>query len=145
MNINVDVIKRIDLHSRYEYKEIYFNVDVDASKYVTPDFIFKDHKIVLDTIRSQYVKVQFINVPVYVPDEELIHIFSFYDTIKDDKIFYETHTDRSNKLCGLENRNRYLFLDFEEGKSMMNFIRLEGPVSSDVAARVTITHKNQRK
>jgi len=133
VNINVDEIKRVDLHSRYESKDIYFNADFDALKYVRPDFIFKDHKIVLDTVKSQFVR--FINVPTAVPDEELIYIASFYGTVKDDKIFYETYSDKSNKLRGLENGNRYLFLDFQDGKSMMNYIWWEGPLPSDVASQ----------
>ena len=55
VNINVDEIKRVDLHSRYESKEIFFSADIDASKYVRPDFTFKDHKIVVDTVKSQFV------------------------------------------------------------------------------------------
>ena len=63
-----------------------------------------------------------------MPDEELLHISSFFGTVKDDKIFYESHTDKANKLCGLENGNRYLFLDIFEGKSMMNNIWWERPL-----------------
>ena len=145
ININIDEVKRVDLHSRYEHKEVFFNADIDASKYVKPDFEFKDHKVVIDTVKSQFTRVRFINVPTAVPDKELLHISSFFGTVKDDKIFYESYTDKASKLCGLENGNRYLFLEFSEGRSMMNYIWLEGPLSSDVAVRVTITHKNQRK
>ena len=103
IKINIDEVKRVDLHSRYEHKEVFFNADIDASKYVKPDFEFKDHKVVIDTVKSQFTRVRFINVPTAVPDEELLHISSFFGTVKDDKIFYESHTDKASKLCGLEN------------------------------------------
>ena len=145
IGIDVNEVKRVDLHSRYEHKEVFLNADVDASKYVKPDFVFKDHKVVVDTVKSQFLRVRFINVPTAVPDEELIHLSSYFGTVKDDKIYYETHSEKTNKLCGLENGNRYLFLEFIEGKSMMNYVWWEGPLSSEAATRVTITHKNQRK
>ena len=89
------------------------------------------------------LKVRFRNVPIYVPDEELFHLASFFGKVKDDVVTYERH--KGDSLKGLENGTRAIDIELYEGKSFMNYIWLAGPLSVDKRARITITHDGQKQ
>ena len=143
LNINVDDIERCDIHSRYDIKEIHFKSNIDVSSFLGPMFVHAGWKVMTSTVKSTVTKVRFRNVPIYVPDEELFHLASFFGKIKDDLVTYEKH--RGDSLKGLENGTRSIDVELSEGKTFMNYIWLAGPLPTDKVARITITHDGQKQ
>ena len=58
---------------RYDTREIMFKPGVDLSAYIG-SYIFLDHEIVTRKQRSNVTKITFKNVPLNIPDEEIIHL-----------------------------------------------------------------------
>ena len=141
LNIKIDDIERCDIHSRHDVKEVHFKDSVEVSSYLGPMFVHNGWKIMTSSVKSSVTKVRFRNVPIYIPDEELFHLASFFGKVKDDFVTYEKH--RGDSLKGLENGTRSIDIELDEGKTFMNYIWLAGPLSVDKVARVTITHEGQ--
>ena len=143
MNIKIDDIERCDIHSRHDVKEVHFKDSVEVASYLGPMFVHNGWKIMTSSVKSSVTKVRFRNVPIYIPDEELFHLASFFGKVKDDFVTYEKH--RGDSLKGLENGTRSIDIELDEGKTFMNYIWLAGPLSVDKVARVTITHEGQKQ
>ena len=76
---------------RYDSREIILKPGVDTTKYITTEpIIFKEHEVHVKKMLVGMTKVTFKNVPMYVPDEEILHLCGVYGTVQDNKVHWET-------------------------------------------------------
>ena len=75
---------------RYDTREVHLKANVDPSKYVIREPItFMNHEVTVAKMISDVVKVVFKNVPLYVPDEEILHLCQYYGTVVDNTVYKE--------------------------------------------------------
>ena len=91
---------------RYDTKEIMLKPGVDTSGYITTaPIIYKEHEITVKKMLNDVTKVTFKNVPMYVPDEEILHLCWIYGTVVDNKVYWEqlrlttTNSSLNNTAC----------------------------------------------
>ena len=118
---------------RYDTREVMLKPDVDSSKYITIDpILFKDHEITVKKMLNDVTKVTFKNVPMYVPDEEILHLRGIYDIVLDHH--QERVANQPNQVCAYES---------EQWGQFNNFYWMEGPMAGDPGRRVTVLHHGQ--
>ena len=112
---------------RYDSRQIKFKPDVSIDKYVSKDPItFKDHLISTRKQLNNITRVTFRNVPLNVPDEEIINLCLCYGTPIDNKVSYEVLTNAKNR--GQTGSTRYVDMEFEKDMIMENYYWMEGPM-----------------
>ena len=96
---------------------------MDPTEYITPEpIIFKNHEITVKKILHDVTKVTFKNVPMYVPDEELLHLAGVYGTVVENKVHYEKlRITTSTKQGVLTSPTRYVLMHMNNGVSFNNF------------------------
>ena len=109
---------------------------------MTPQPInFKDHLISVTKQLANVTRVTFKNVPLNVPDEEIIHLCKVYGNPIDSKVTYETlHNDRNK---GMKGSTRSVDIELNKGASFMNYYWLEGPLKGDKGRRVLVLYNGQ--
>ena len=127
--------------ARYDTREISLRPGVDLSPFVTTIENFYGHTITTRTQSSNIVKVTFKQVPLNVPDEEIIHLCKFYGNPLDNKVHYETLSN--SKFAGISGATRFVEMEMTPGKSLLNFYWMEGPLPGDQGCRVTVLHPGQ--
>ena len=144
INVEVDQIEEIDF-SKFNTKEIYFKSGHNVKKYCRNPFIYKGHMISVgnNVYTSIHTKVTFLNVPKYVPDEELVHFCSTLGVVKDPTVYYGKH--QGGRLNGLKNGSRWIEAEIIPGRRVINFIWLEGPRGCDSSSRITVTYGSGRE
>ena len=144
INVEVDQIEEIDF-SKFNTKEIYFKSGHDVKKYCRNPFVFKGHMISVgnNVYTNIHTKVTFLNVPKYVPDEELIHFCSTLGVVKDPTVYYGKH--QGGRLSGLKNGSRWIEAEIIPSRRIINFIWLEGPRGCDTSSRITVTYGSGRE
>ena len=76
---------------RYDQKEVKFKPSVDTTPYLRDQpIIFKDHSITVKKQRQNVTRVTFKNVPLNVPDEEILNLCAAYGKPADNTVHYET-------------------------------------------------------
>ena len=125
---------------RYDTKEVMFKPGVDISPYIG-FFEFMEHEITTRKQRSNVTKVTFKNVPLNVPDDEIIHLCGTYGKPLDYIVHYEKLNNLRNK--GMLGGTRYVEVELFPGASFNNFYWLEGPLPGDIGNRVTVLHPGQ--
>jgi hypothetical protein len=90
---------------------------------------------------SNVTKVTFKNVPLNIPDEEIVNLCETYGKPVDYIVHYE-------KLYNLRNRGmlggtRYIEVELFPGASLNNLYWMEGPLPGDTGSRVTVVHPGQ--
>ena len=119
-----------------------FKPDVSIDKYVSKDPItFKDHLISTRKQLNNITRVTFKNVPLNVPDEEIINLCLCYGTPIDNKVSYEVLTNAKNR--GQTGSTRYVDIEFEKDMIMENYYWMEGPMQGDQGRRVLVLHNGQ--
>ena len=88
LKINPDSCLGIDLSTgRYDTRELMLKNGTDTSTIVTmTPHIFKGHEIIATSLTSTVTKVTFRHVPLYIPDEELLHLCCHYGELVDGKV-----------------------------------------------------------
>ena len=91
INVKFEECHGVDFYTgRYDTREIVFKPEVDTTKYITTEPLeFKQHEIVIKKMLNEATKVTFRNVPIYVPDEEILHMCGVYGTVQDNKVYWE--------------------------------------------------------
>ena len=109
---------------RYDTREVMLKPDVDSSKYITIDpILFKDHEITVKKMLNDVTKVTFKNVPMYVPDEEILHLRGIYDIVVDNKVYWEQlRITTTTKKGLLTSPTRYVLMNLNNGASSTTFI-----------------------
>ena len=144
INVDVDQIEEVDF-SKFNSKEIYFKSGHDVKKYSRNPFFYKGHMISVgnNTFSSNHTKVTFLNVPKYVPDEELVHFCSTFGVVKDPTIYYGKY--QGGRLSGLKNGTRWMEAEIYQSSRKINFVWLEGPRAGDLSSRITVTYGAARE
>ena len=73
---------------RYDTREVQFKPEVDVTPYLTltsPKY-FKGHEINVSRVLKNVTRITFKNVPMSVPDEEIIHLCKTYSTPIDNTV-----------------------------------------------------------
>ena len=126
--------------SNFSNKEVGFKPAVDLSPFLG-NFKFKGHTTITKRQTSRSVRVSFKNVPLNVPDQELLNIIECYGEATDAMVSY--HPSTNPKARGIVNANtRHIEMILSE-KKMPNFFWLEGPLPGDSSSRVTATYPGQ--
>ena len=125
---------------RYDTREVMFKPGVDISPYLGCQE-FMGHDITTRKQRNNITKVTFKNVPLNIPDEEIIHLCETYGKPLDNRVHYEKLNNLKNK--GMAGGTRFVEVEMFPGASMFNFYWMEGPLSGDDGSRVTVLHPGQ--
>ena len=127
---------------RYDTKEINLKPGIDANKYITQVPIeYKGHMISVTQQSVGTIKVTFRNVPMNIPDEEIINLCESYGTPVDNIVHYE---QMPRAYRGLKGPNRSVNMRMNPGKQFENFYWVEGPLEEDVGCRITVLHTGQQ-
>ena len=127
---------------RYDSRQIKLKPSIDTTPYITLNpIIFMDHEITVKKQLSNVTKVLFKNVPLNVPDEEILNLCFCYGTVMNNTVQYEKlYNDRNKGMIG---SNRYVEMVLYSGAALENFYWLEGPLPGDAGRRVTVLHNGQ--
>ena len=127
---------------RYDCRQIKFKPGISLDPYVTTTPIsFKDHLVTTQKQLNNIVRVTFKNVPLNVPNEEIINLCNCYGKPVDNKVTYETLTNARNK--GHTGSTRYVDMEFQPNVSMENYYWMEGPLQGDKGRRILVLHNGQ--
>ena len=127
---------------RYDIKQIQLKPGVCADKFVTGAPIeFKGHLVYVSKQLSNITRVTFKNVPLNVPDEEILHLCKSYGTPCDNKVYSEVLTNQRNR--GMKGSTRFVDMEFNKGRCMMNYYWMEGPLQGDQGRRILVLHNGQ--
>ena len=102
---------------------------------------FRGHEITARRQRNNVTKVTFKNVPLNIPDEEILHLCETYGKPVDFQVQYERLNNFKNK--GMVGGTRSVDVEMFTGASMFNFYWMEGPLAGDEGCRVTVLHPGQ--
>ena len=128
---------------RYDTRQIKFKAGVSIDMYVTKEPItFKDHMITTKKQLHNITRVTFRNVPLNVPDEEIIELCNCYGKPVNNQVFYELLSNSKNK--GHTGSTRYVDMEFTQGMVMQNYYWMEGPMHGDQGRRVLVLHNGQQ-
>ena len=132
---------------KYDTKEIHLKAEVDSSNYITSQpIMYKSHEITVKKMLHNVTKVTFKNVPMYVPDEELLHLCGIYGSVVENKVHWEQHRiTTSTKKGVLISPTRFVLMHLNNGASFNNFYWLEGPMPGDPGRRITVIHTGQKQ
>ena len=127
---------------RYDHREIQLKPGVDVSPYVTGNtpLLFRNHHILVKKQTNNVTKVLFRNVPLNVPDEEILNLCICYGEVLGG-VTREKLNNKKDK--GISGSNRAVEIILNENTSFENFYWLEGPQPGDQGRRVTVTHPGQ--
>ena len=131
---------------RYDTKELLVRGDTDLTTIVTTaskPHTFKQHNIYATALSSQVTKVTFKNVPLYVPDEEILHLCLHYGELTDGVVHSDNITLGVAAKHSLPSSTRWVLVRLHPGKTFRNFYWMAGPLSGDVGRRITVLHSNQ--
>ena len=102
---------------------------------------FKGFKVVVSQQRLNITRVTFKNVPLNVPDEEIIHLCMSYGSPVENKVQYEVLRNSRNK--GHTGSTRFVDMELNEDSSFNNYYWMEGPFPGDQGRRVLVLHSGQ--
>ena len=109
----------------------------------TPPQLFKKHKISAQVVRTFATRVTFRNVPISVPNEEILHLCSQYGKPKDGIVHREVLHFGAKR--SIPSSTRWVEMTLEPGRSFRNYYWLAGPQPGDVARRITVLHSGQTR
>ena len=76
--------------NRYDTKEVKLKPDVDPAPYLTAEpIIFCDHEVTVRRQTSKTVHVMFKDVPLSIPDEEIINLCECYGEAVNKEVNYK--------------------------------------------------------
>ena len=127
---------------RYDTKQIKLKPGIPVTNILAKSPLnFKGHTVTVTQQRLNITRVTFKNVPLNVPDEEIIHLCMAYGKPVENKVHYEVLHNPKNK--GHTGSTRFVDMELNEGKSFNNYYWLEGPLSGDEGRRVLVLHSGQ--
>lgn len=131
---------------RYDTKELLVKASAKLDKALTTEpLVFRQHKVNISVITKVATRVTFRNVPISVPDEEILHLCSQYGDVKDDRVRREVIYFGGEKKLKIMSSTRWVEISMKPGKAFRNFYWLAGPQSGDVVRRITVLHPGQPK
>ena len=134
----------ISTGGRYDTKELLVKAGAKLDKALSTDPLeFKQHRVNVSLVTKVATKVTFKNVPISVPDEEILHLCSQYGDVKDDRVRREIIHFGGTKKLKIMSSTRWVEMTMKPGKAFRNFYWLAGPQPGDVARRITVLHSGQ--
>ena len=126
--------------NRYDTKEVMLKPGVDPTPYLTTDpIIFYDHEVIVRRQSSKSVQVTFKDVPLCIPDEEIINLCKSYgEPVKNEVVYKPSELTR-----GVPGSTRFVEMKILPGKQFENFYWMEGPLDEDQGGRITVLHPGQ--
>ena len=128
---------------RYDTREVILKPTVDLTPYIMEIDDFYGHSVVTKRQSSKVTRVSFRNVPLNVPDEEIIHLCSFYGKPTNNSVEYENIVN--DKWGVLQGSTRFVDMEMSPGARFMNYYWMEGPLSGDRGCRITVLHSGQER
>ena len=126
--------------NRYDTKEVMLKPGVDPTPYLTTEpIIFHDHEVAVRRQSSKSVQVTFKNVPLCIPDEEIINLCNCYGEPVNNEVFYKP----SDITRGVFGSTRFVEMKLLPDKQFQNFYWMEGPLDQDQGGRITVLHDGQ--
>ena len=127
---------------RYDIREVKVLPGIDLTPYIrlTP-IEFKDHFVTVTRQRTNVTKVTFKNVPLNVPNEEILNLCRCYGKPVDGVVHVETL--RNIRGLSLKGSTRFVEMHLDEGKSFHNYYWMEGPLPGDIGKRIVVLHSGQ--
>ena len=114
---------------------------MDPSIYLTSSPIqFKDHEVTVSKQTSNITRVTFKNVPLNIPDEEIINLCKSYGKPINNLVKYDKPSRMTKGVIG---SIRHVEMELLPGKQFENFYWLEGPLEGDIGSRITVLHNGQ--
>ena len=104
---------------------------------------FYGHSVTTKRQSSKVTRVSFRNVPLNVPDEEIVHLCSFYGKPVSNCVEYEKIVN--DKWGVLQGSTRFADMELTPGACFMNYYWLEGPLLGDRGCRITVLHPGQER
>ena len=133
----------IDLTTgRYDTRELKLKPEVDVSPYLSTDmpYIFMNHEITVSKVLKNVIRVFFKNVPMSVPDEEILHLCKAYSTPVDNIVHREKVRLTGSSMRIVTGSNRYVDVTMNTKTHFRNFYWLEGPLPGDSGRRITVLY-----
>ena len=125
---------------RYDTREVMFKPGIDLGPF-TGTFQYLEHEITSKKQRSNISKITLKNVPLNIPDEEIINLCETYGKPTDYIVHYDKmHNDKNRGMVG---STRSVEVELFPGASMFNYYWMEGPLVGDIGCRVTVLHAGQ--
>ena len=126
--------------NRYDTKEVMLKHGVDPTPYLTTEpFIFYDHEVIVRRQSSKSIQVSFKDVPLCIPDEEIINLCKCHGEPANNEVRYRP----SELTRGVPGSTRFVDMTFLPGKQFENFYWMEGPLEEDQGGRITVLHQGQ--
>ena len=148
LKIKPESCLEIDLNTgRYDTRELLLRPGTDLTGVITSSVphIFKEHEITVKMLSQQVTKVTFRNVPMSVPDEEIVHLCSQYGDLVDGRVHREVIRLGGATRYSLVSSTRWAEVKLKSGMTFNNFYWMVGPGQGDMGRRITVLHANQRR
>ena len=100
--------------------------------------LFKGFSVNVKKQLNNITRVTFKNVPLNVPNEDILHLCSSYGKPLDNNVYFDTLTNQR-----IKGSTRFVDVELNKGASMMNYYWMEGPLSGDQGRRVLVLHNGQ--
>ena len=92
---------------RYDTREVQLKNDIDTTRFLRVDPVeFLEHHIRVSALNTRSTKVTFRNVPLNVPDEELLHLAYHYGKPVDNRVTREVLNNDKNR--GMRGSTRFI-------------------------------------
>ena len=128
--------------------EVLLNSNVDVGKFICSGKAFKGFNMEISKLASDETKVVFLNVPLFVPDEEIIHLVTSYGgKMEKEGVQHESKeiTTSGGKKVSLRTTTRFVYATFPANKCLRRYYWLEGPCRNDPGRRIIVQHKGQKE
>ena len=79
-----------------------------------------------DATKNKSTRITFRNVPLNVPDEELLHLAYHYGKPVNDTVTREVLTNVKSR--GIKGSARYIDMNLNDGMTFENYYWMEGPL-----------------
>ena len=141
LKLKADECERVAIvTNRYDTKEVMLKPGVDPTPYLTTEPIrFRDHEVIVRRQSSKSVQVTFKDVPLCIPDEEIINLCKCYGEPINNEVIYKP----SVITRGVPGSTRFVEMRLLPGKQFENFYWMEGPLDEDQGGRITVLHQGQ--
>ena len=145
LKIDPEACLEIDMSTgRYDTKELLVKAGTPIDNIISSQpQQFKQHEITAKVVRTFATKVIFRNVPITVPNEEILHLCSQYGKPKDGIVHREVIHFGAKR--SIPSSTRWVEIALEPGKSFRNYYWLAGPQPGDVVRRITVLHPGQNR
>ena len=127
---------------RYDTRELKLKTEVDVTPYLSTSYpyIFMNHEITVQKVLKNVIKICFKNVPMSVPDEEILHLCKAYSTPVDNIVHREKVRLAGSTLRVVTGSTRYVDVTMNTKAHFRNFYWLEGPLPGDPGRRITVLY-----